>query len=63
VLEIPHGEIEPAPAFSAKICVDFIQGMGKVAGKFVIILNSDKVLSAGEFSMPGREIEVAQARF
>ena len=51
VLEIPRGEIEPPPAFGAKIRVDFIHGMGKVAGKFVIILDADKVLSVGDLSM------------
>ena len=50
VLEIPHGEIEPPPSFGAKIRVDFVRGMGKVAGKFVIILNVDKVLSVDEMA-------------
>lgn len=54
VLEIPRSEIEPPPAFGAKIRVDFIQGMGKVAGKFVIILNADRVLSVDELSMLGQ---------
>ena len=54
VLEIPRNEIEPPPAFGAKIRVDFIHGMGKVAGKFVIILDADKVLSVGELSMLGQ---------
>ena len=54
VLEIPRGEIEPPPAFGAKIRVDFIHGMGKVDGKFVIILNADKVLSVDELSMLGQ---------
>lgn len=48
VLEIPPGDIEAAPNFGAKIRADFIQGMGKVEGKFVIMLNVDKVLSADE---------------
>ena len=51
VLEIPSSEIEPAPGFGAKIRADFIQGMGKVNGKFVIILNVNKVLSTDELSM------------
>ncbi|HJW03943.1 MAG TPA: chemotaxis protein CheW [Azospira sp.] len=50
VLEIPAGDIEPPPAFGAKIRADFIQGMGKVAGKFVIILNAERVLSVEEMS-------------
>jgi purine-binding chemotaxis protein CheW len=50
VLDIAPGEIEPAPSFGAKIRADFIRGMGKVDGKFVIILNVDHVLSLDEMS-------------
>jgi purine-binding chemotaxis protein CheW len=53
VLEIPATEIEPAPSFGAKIRADFIQGMGKVNGKFVIILNVSKVLSVDEMAVLG----------
>ena len=51
VLEIPASEIEPAPSFGAKIRADFISGMGKVNGKFVIILDADRVLSVDEMAM------------
>lgn len=51
VMEIPRAEIEPAPSFGAKIRVDFINGMAKVDGKFVIVLNVEKVLSVEEMSM------------
>lgn len=60
VLEIPNSEIEPTPAFGAKIRVDFIKGMGKIAGKFVIILNADKVLSVDELSMLGQAASVPE---
>lgn len=50
VLEIPAKEIEPAPSFGAKIRADFIAGMGKVAGKFVIILDIQNVLSVDEIA-------------
>ena len=50
VLEIPASEIEPPPAFGAKIRTDFIQGMGKVDGRFVILLDVGKVLSVDEIS-------------
>ncbi len=50
VLDIPASEIEPPPSFGAKIRADFIFGMGKVAGKFVIILNINKVLSIEEIA-------------
>jgi len=51
VLEIPRAEIEPPPSFGAKIRADFILGMGKVEGRFVIILNVDRVLSTEEITM------------
>lgn len=46
VVEIPASEIEPPPSFGTRIPETFIEGMGKVAGKFVIVLNMDRVLSA-----------------
>jgi purine-binding chemotaxis protein CheW len=51
VLEIPAAEIEPAPSFGVKIRADFINGMGKVKDKFVIILDAVKVLSVNEMAM------------
>jgi purine-binding chemotaxis protein CheW len=51
VLEIPHNDIEPPPEFGARIRSDFIKGMGKISGKFVIILDADKVLSLEEVAV------------
>jgi len=51
VIEIPGSEIEPPPSFGARIRADFIQGMGKVAGSFVIILNIVRVLSVDEIAL------------
>jgi purine-binding chemotaxis protein CheW len=51
VLEIARSEIEPPPSFGAKIRTDFISGMGKVNGKFVIILDVARVLSVEEIAM------------
>ena len=51
VLAIADSEIESPPSFGAKIRTDFINGMGKVGGKFVIILHADRVLSVDEMSM------------
>lgn len=48
VVEIPATEIEPPPSFGTRIPETFIEGMGKVAGKFVIVLNMDRVLSADD---------------
>ncbi|WP_371322911.1 chemotaxis protein CheW [Dechloromonas sp. ZY10] len=51
VLEIAAADIEPPPAFGARIRADFISGMGKVGGKFVIILDIGHVLSVEEIAM------------
>ncbi len=48
VLDIAGADIEPPPAFGASIRADFILGMGKVKGKFVILLNADHVLAVDE---------------
>ena len=41
----------PPPSFGAKIRTDFIAGMGKVNGRFVILLDVDQVLSIDEMSL------------
>ncbi|MFZ2853347.1 MAG: chemotaxis protein CheW [Rhodocyclaceae bacterium] len=51
VLEIHDDQIEPPPSFGTRIRTDFIAGMGKLDGRFVIILNVDKVLSMDELAM------------
>jgi len=56
VLEIASTDIEPAPTFGAKIRSDFIEGIGKVNGKFVILINVNRVLSTEEISDMGRAI-------
>lgn len=48
VVEIPV--IEPAPAFGARIRTDFIEGMGRVNDRFVIILSIGHVLSVDELA-------------
>ena len=57
VLEIPTSEIEPAPSFGAKIRPDFIEGIAKVNGKFVILLNVKRVLSTEEIGQMGQMAE------
>ena len=51
VLEIPPSEIEPPPAFGARIRIDFIRGMGKIAGRFVVILDVNRILSIDEVAV------------
>lgn len=50
VLEIDRADIEPPPSFGAKIRNDFIEGMGKVGDRFVILLDIGKVFSIPEIA-------------
>lgn len=50
VVDISPQSIEPPPAFGAKIRPDFINGMAKYKGRFIILLNASKVLSIDEMA-------------
>lgn len=51
VRHIDSANIEPSPSFGTRIRADFIDGMAKVNGNFVILLDLGKVLSIDEISM------------
>ncbi len=51
VLEIAAADIEPPPEFGSRIRTDFISGMGKVSGRFVVMLDVDKILSLNEVAV------------
>ena len=61
VVEIPQHMIEPAPAFGSKVRADFIKGMGKVAEKFVIVLDIDSVLAIDEMASLTAAVQAVQA--
>jgi purine-binding chemotaxis protein CheW len=48
VIELAPNDIEEPPAFGAGVRLDYLLGMGKLAKKFALILNIDKVLSPAE---------------
>jgi len=50
VLDISAADIEPPPAFGARVRSDFIHGVGKVRGKFVLLLDVDRALSIDEIA-------------
>jgi purine-binding chemotaxis protein CheW len=50
VIELADSDIAAAPTFGAKIRADFIQGMGKIDEKLMILLDVDHVLSINELS-------------
>ena len=50
VIDIAPNQIEPPPNFGASVRRDFIRGMGKVASRFVIILEPDKAFDVTEMA-------------
>ncbi|HIJ95218.1 MAG TPA: chemotaxis protein CheW [Desulfuromonadales bacterium] len=51
VVELEPESIESAPHIGTKLNTDFIKGMGKHNGSFIIILDIDKVFSSDEISL------------
>jgi purine-binding chemotaxis protein CheW len=50
VIEIPADQVEPPPRFGTGLRRDFISGMGKVDGRFVILLDPDRALDIDEMA-------------
>lgn len=51
VVDIAASDIEPPPQFGASIQRDFIKGMGKVDGEFIVILEPDRALDIEEMAL------------
>ncbi len=50
VIEMEQGHIEAVPHIGTKMNTDFLKGMGKHDGGFVMILDIDKVFSSDELA-------------
>jgi len=50
VVEMEPEQIEPAPHIGTRLNTNFIKGMGKHEGAFVMILDIDKVFSEGDIA-------------
>ena len=48
VIEMEPSQIEAAPHIGSRLNTDFIRGMGKVDGRFIMILDIDRVFSSDE---------------
>ncbi len=60
VIEIPDAHIEPPPQFGATIRRDFIKGMGKVAGEFIVILEPEQALDIEDMAqLAAQQAQVA----
>lgn len=60
VIEIAAPDIEPPPAFGSGLRTDFIAGMGKVGGRFVILLDIDRVLSLSDLAALATAVDGAR---
>jgi purine-binding chemotaxis protein CheW len=56
VLDIDAAQIEPPPGFGAGLRNDFIAGIGKVNGKFIILVSLEAVLNVPEIAAMAGEI-------
>jgi purine-binding chemotaxis protein CheW len=45
VIEFSPADIEPPPAFGTGVRLHYLDGIAKVSGAFVLVLNMDSVLS------------------
>ena len=50
VMEISAQDIEPPPSFGTRISAEFIEGMARVNGRFLMILNIERALSITEMA-------------
>jgi purine-binding chemotaxis protein CheW len=50
VIDIAQADIEAAPQFGTTIRRDFIHGMGKVGGDFIVILAPERALDINEMA-------------
>jgi purine-binding chemotaxis protein CheW len=60
VIDLLPKDIEPPPAFGTRARADFLQGMGKVGKKFVLILDLERLMAAGDLITSATEAQ-AQA--
>ncbi len=47
VVELEADSLEPAPRIGTKLNTDFIKGMGKRDGRFLVVLDIDRVFAGG----------------
>lgn len=53
VFELEPDQIEPAPRIGTKLNTDFILGMGKHDGQFIMILDIDRTFTSAEIATAG----------
>jgi len=61
VVELGEREIEAPPAFGTTVRVDYLAGMGKVGQGFVLMLDTERVLTADELLAATAAIDAVAA--
>jgi purine-binding chemotaxis protein CheW len=61
VLELGPEDVEPPPSFGTQVRADGLVGMGKADRRFVLLLDLDRVLSAGERELAAQLGDAAPA--
>jgi purine-binding chemotaxis protein CheW len=51
VLSLEPSQVEPPPSIGTKLNTEFIRGMGKQDGEFLILLDIDRVLSSDDLAL------------
>ena len=54
VINLDRGQIEPTPQIGTKIDADFIEGIGKQDGRFIMILDIDRVFTESDLQQLDR---------
>lgn len=60
VQDIPATQIEPAPSFGIRIESQFLQGIARIDGRFVTLLDVDRLLTPEELGRLSEWVEHAQ---
>ena len=55
VVDMAAGDIQKTPNFAVKIDTDYIEGIGQIADKLVIILDIEQILSSEELGAMGSD--------
>lgn len=59
VIDISSAQIEPPPQFGSTIQRDFISGMGRVNGAFVVIIEPDRALNIDDMAFIAQQGQTA----
>jgi purine-binding chemotaxis protein CheW len=50
VQEVPEADIEPPVSFGARVRTEFMKGMAKIEGRFVIVLDAYRITDVDEIA-------------